>query len=287
MVSVCPQKHVDSEALTSRLLALRWQISQLRKETGHSVPLVLNGQVGSAMTDDMLWQAAIPGEGWTVWRESNAPCSIAAWVTTGGAPAMQQQVLMNSLMSWFHQHVRLYSSMRILMFRSLHLQRCCGEWDRFLPEAGVICLDGVVIASYCHAAGGRLAAGGTDSTVISPFPDFILPLLPEGSGLTPRARTWRCALVFSPGGHRCAAQQWLEQSPAAASRELRYCPLRQSPMDDYGPKASAVAALREMRRCWMTGRVTAYRRRLGLGFIRGTSADAPAGSDPLVCAAAS
>lgn len=106
MVSVCPQKHVDSEALTSRLLALRWQISQLRKETGQSVPLILNGQIGSAMTDDMLWQAAIPGEGWTVWRESNAPCSIAAWVTTGGAPVMQQQVLMNSLMSWFHQHVQ-------------------------------------------------------------------------------------------------------------------------------------------------------------------------------------
>jgi hypothetical protein len=63
MVSVCPQKHADSEALTSRLLALRWQISQLRKETGHSVPLVLNGQVGSAMTNDLLWQAAIPGKG--------------------------------------------------------------------------------------------------------------------------------------------------------------------------------------------------------------------------------
>lgn len=61
MVSVCPQKHADSEALTSRLLALRWQISQLRKETGHSVPLILNGQVGSAMTNDQLWQAAIPG----------------------------------------------------------------------------------------------------------------------------------------------------------------------------------------------------------------------------------
>lgn len=63
MVSVCPQQHADSERLTSRLLALRWQISRLRKETGHSVPLVLNGQVGSAMTNDMLWQAAIPGEG--------------------------------------------------------------------------------------------------------------------------------------------------------------------------------------------------------------------------------
>lgn len=106
MVSVCPQKHVDSEALTSRLLSLRWQISQLRKETGQSVPLVLNGQIGSAMTDDMLWQAAIPGEERRVWRESNAPCSIAAWVNHGGAPVMQQQVLMNSLMSWFHQHVQ-------------------------------------------------------------------------------------------------------------------------------------------------------------------------------------
>lgn len=106
MVSVCPQKHADSERLTRRLLALRWQISQLRKETGHSVPLVLNGQVGSAMTNDLLWQAAIPGEGVRVWRASSAPGSVAAWVTTGGAPAMQQQVLMNSLMSWFRLHVK-------------------------------------------------------------------------------------------------------------------------------------------------------------------------------------
>lgn len=105
MVSVCPQQHPDSEALTSRLLTLRWEISRLRKETGHSIPLVLNGQVGSAMTNDILWQAALPGEGVRVWRESSAPASVAAWVTTGGTPAVQQQVLMNSLMSWFQQHV--------------------------------------------------------------------------------------------------------------------------------------------------------------------------------------
>jgi hypothetical protein len=91
MVSVCPQKHADSERLTSRLLALRWQISQLRKETGHSVPLVLNGQVGSAMTNDMLWQAAIPGEGVRVWRESSAPSSIAAWVTCDAATGADEQ----------------------------------------------------------------------------------------------------------------------------------------------------------------------------------------------------
>jgi hypothetical protein len=63
MVSVCPQKHADSEALTSRLLVLRWQISQLRKETGHSVPLVLNGQVGSAMTNDCSGRRLSRGRG--------------------------------------------------------------------------------------------------------------------------------------------------------------------------------------------------------------------------------
>ena len=92
MVSVCPQKHADSEALTSRLLSLRWQISQLRKTSGHDVPLVLNAQVGSAMVDDMLWQAAIPDEGVRIWRAAAAPSSIAAWVSTGGAIAMQQKV---------------------------------------------------------------------------------------------------------------------------------------------------------------------------------------------------
>ncbi|NBG15279.1 hypothetical protein GV760_09145 [Enterobacter cloacae] len=106
MVSVCPQQHPDSEALTSRLLTLRWHISQLRKATGHSVPLVLNGQVGSAMTNDMFWQAVFPGEGVRVWRESSAPGSVAEWVTSGGTPALQQQVLMNSLMNWFRQHVQ-------------------------------------------------------------------------------------------------------------------------------------------------------------------------------------
>ena len=205
MVSVCPQKHVDSEALTSRLLALRWQISQLRKETGHSVPLILNGQIGSAMTDDMLWQAAIPGEGWTVWRESNAPCSIAAWVTTGGAPVMQQQVLMNSLMSWFHQHVQRYSSMIILMFRPLHLQQCCGEWGRFLPEALRHRPDGVVVASYRHAAGVWLASGGNGQYGDLPTSGFHPATATGRGGLTPVPGPGAASLAFSPGCYYRAA----------------------------------------------------------------------------------
>lgn len=195
MVSVCPQKHADSERLTSRLLALRWQISQLRKETGHSVPLVLNGQVGSAMTNDMLWQAAIAGEGMRVWRESSAPSSIAAWVTTGGSPAMQQQVLMNSLMGWFHKHVKA-----VFMDENPDVPVIAPVavlWGMGPILAGSLATSVWTAWLSRHTAMQRVTGWqpvGTDSTVISPFPDFILPLLPEGSGLTSQARTWRCVL---------------------------------------------------------------------------------------------
>ncbi|MNO62095.1 Outer membrane protein Omp38 precursor [compost metagenome] len=247
MVSVCPQKHADSEALTSRLLALRWQISQLRKETGHSVPLILNGQVGSAMTNDLLWQAAIPGEGVRVWRESSAPSSIAAWVTTGGSPAMQQQVLMNSLMSWFHQHVKA-----VFMDENPDVPVIAPVavlWGMGPILAGSLATSAWTAWLSRHTAMQQVAGWqpvGTDSTVISPFPDFILPLLPEGRGLTPRGRAWRYALgiftlaamavLFSSGWNN---RQLLQRVSFDIARYDRI------PMHDFGPKANAVAVLRD------------------------------------------
>ncbi|KJM37825.1 hypothetical protein SS44_11940 [Enterobacter cloacae subsp. cloacae] len=195
MVSVCPQQHPDSEALTSRLLTLRWHISQLRKATGHSVPLVLNGQVGSAMTNDMFWQAVFPGEGVRVWRESSAPGSVAEWVTSGGTPAVQQQVLMNSLMNWFRQHVQA-----VFMDENPDVPVIAPVavlWGMGPILAGSLATSAWTTWLSRHTAMQQVSGWqpvGTDSTVISLFPDFILPLLPEGRGLTPRERTWRCAL---------------------------------------------------------------------------------------------
>ncbi|WP_432413831.1 OmpA family protein [Pantoea allii] len=246
MVSVCPQKHADSEALTCCLLALRWQISQLRKETGHAVPLILNGQIGSAMTTNPLWQAAIPGEGVRVWRESSAPASIAAWVTTGGTPAMQQQVLMNSLMSWFHQHVKA-----VFMDEN-------PDVPVMAPTAVLWGMGPILVGSLATSAwtawlsrhtGMQQVKGwqpvGTDSTVISPFPDFILPLLPEGQGLTPRGRAFRWALgmftvaaiasLLSSGWNN---RQLLQRVSFDIARYDRI------PMHDVAPKAAAVAVLR-------------------------------------------
>lgn len=247
MVSVCPQKHADSEALTSRLLALRWQISQLRKENGHSVPLVLSCQAGSAMMNDMLWQAAIQGEGIRVWRESSAPGSIAAWVTTGGTIAMQQQVLMNSLMNWFHHHVKA-------VFIDTN-----PDIPAITPTAELWGIGPILAGSLAssvwtdwlsrhtamkHVAGWQPV--GTDTTVMSLFPDFVLPLLPEGQGLTPRGRVLRCALslftlaviaaLLSSGWNNRQLLQRLSFDIA------RY---ENISMDDYGPKADAIMVLRE------------------------------------------
>lgn len=247
MVCICPQQHVDSEALTGRLLALRWQISQLRKETGYCVPLVLSGQVGSAMMNNTLWQAAVAGEGVRVWRESSAPCSIAAWVSTGGVPAMQQQVLMNSLMGWFHQHVKA-----VFMDESPDVPAVAPDavlWGMGPILAGSLASSAWTAWLSRHTAMQHVTGWqpvGTDSTVISPLPDFVLPLLPMGRGLTPRGRAFRCALgIFTLAALAallCSGwnnRQLLHRVSFDIARYYRI------PMNDYVPKASAVATLRE------------------------------------------
>ncbi|MBW4238415.1 OmpA family protein [Enterobacter roggenkampii] len=247
MVSVCPQKHADREALTSRLLALRWQISQLRKESGHSVPLVLNGQAGSAMMNDMLWQAAIPGEGVSVWRGSSAPCSIASWVTTGGAMAMQQQVLMNSLMSWFHHHVKA-----VFMDENPDIPAIAPTavlWGIGPILAGSLASSLWTASLSRHTAMQHVAGWqpvGTDSTVMSLFPDFVLPLLPEGQGLTPRGRTLRCALgMFTLAAMAALLSSGWNNYQLLQRVGFDIAHYDRISMDDYGPKAEAVTILRQ------------------------------------------
>ncbi|MCP1105986.1 OmpA family protein [Serratia nevei] len=247
MVSVCPQKHADREALTSRLLALRWQISQVRKESGHSVPLVLNGQAGSAMMNDLLWQAAIPGEGGSVRRGSSAPCSIASWVTIGGAMAMQQQVLMNSLMSWFHHHVKA-----VFMDENPDIPAIAPT--AVLWGIGPI-LSGSLASSLWTASLSRHTAMqhvagwqpvGTDSTVMSLFPDFVLPLLPAGRGLTPRGRAFRCALgIFTLAAIAALLSSGWNNRQLLQRMSFDIARYDRIPMHDFGAKADAVAVLRD------------------------------------------
>lgn len=246
MVCVCPQKHAESKTLTSRLLALRWQINQLRKEIGHVIPLVLSGQIGSAMMNGCLWQAAIAGEEVKVWRKSTAPCSVAAWVNTDGALAMDQQVLMNSLMAWVHQHAKT-----VLMDEDPDIPAIAPSavlWGMGPTLAGSLASSTWTAWLSRHTAMRQVAGwqpAGADSTAISPLPDFILPLLPEGEGVTPQGRAWRGAI----GIFTLAAMAALLCS-GWNNRQLLYrisfdiARYDRISTDDYGPKADAVAVLR-------------------------------------------
>lgn len=247
MVSVCPQKHADSEAMTSRLLALRWQISQLRRETGHSVPVVLNVQAGSAMMNDILWQATLPGEGVHVWRENSAPSPVSARVSSGGAMAMQQQVLMNSLMNWSHNHVNAVftdknpdipiiapSAMLWGIGPSLFDSLATSVWSAWLTRH----------TAMNHVMGWQTV--GADRMTMSLLPHFLLPLLPEGQGLTPKGRVWRGALaVFTLAATAALLSSGWNNRQLLHRLNFDIQHYDRIPMNDYAPKADAVSVLRQ------------------------------------------
>lgn len=277
MVTVCPQKHRNTDTLTSTLLALRWQIGQLRRESGHRIPLVLHGLVGSAIINETLWQAAIPGEPVSVWRRSSAPCSIAAWVTTGGAMAVQQQVFMNTLMSWFHQHVSAVfvdENLDIPVTRpTALLWGLCPHIDNALPVSPWI--------SWLqrHTALTQVRGwlpGEADRDNTHSLPDFILPLLPEGQGMTPRQRAGRLALsllTLAAVAALCSSawnnHQLLQRIAFDIHHDDRI------PRDNVVPKARAVAVLRQD-----AAQLDGWARngeplRLGLGLYQGARLHMP------------
>lgn len=271
LLCVCPQRHAQSDALTSALLALRWQISQLRQQTGYAVPLALQGQVGSAMSPSLLWQAAIPGEAVKVWQPSCAPCSVATWLSVGGAAALQQQVLMNSLMGWFERHV-----LAVLTEENADLPPLTPAavlWGIGPTHAGSLASSAWTRWLSRHTGLTRVAGwqpGETDTPDASSLPDFILSQLPAGRGLTPWGRAWRAALavftlaavaaLLSSGWNN---RQLLQRVGADIARYERIA------MDDYGAKASAVRVLREdaaLLDSWARNGVPL---RLSLGLYRG------------------
>ncbi|EPY5341374.1 OmpA family protein [Klebsiella quasipneumoniae] len=271
LLCVCPQRHAQSDALTSALLALRWQLSQLRQQTGYAVPLALQGQVGSAMSPSLLWQAAIPGEAVKVWQPSCAPCSVATWLSVGGAAALQQQVLMNSLMGWFERHV-----LAVLTEENADLPPLTPAavlWGIGPIHAGSLASSAWTRWLSRHTGLTRVAGwqpGETDTPDASSLPDFILLQLPAGRGLTPWGRAGRAALaiftlaavaaLLSSGWNN---RQLLQRVGVDIARYERIA------MDDYGAKVSVVRVLREdaaLLDSWARNGVPL---RLSLGLYRG------------------
>ena len=271
IVSICPQRHADTAALSARLLELRWQIVRLRRKTRYAFPLLLNGLVGTRMVKSVLWQSAMPGENINVWRESHAPSSIAAWVTTGGTMALEQQVVMNSLMAWFRLHVKalfiddnpdlppvMPTAVLWGLMPGLSGLLPSSLWSAWLSQHTAL-----------NQVAGWLPARDSEGAS-PPFPEFILPLLPEGKGLTPRQRAggwaWLLFVAAAAAALLCSAlnnHQLIQRVSFDIARYYR------TPMDAVTPKARAFEVLREDARQLDGWARSGEPLRMGLGLYHG------------------
>lgn len=271
LAMICPQHHREREALRSRLHALRWQIAQARRESGQAIPLVLGGQIGSVMCDQAYWQAALPAAPITVWRESAATGSAAAWLPNGDTLPLPRQVLFNSLLSWLQRDI-----LPVLTEANPDVPAVA---PGVLLWGGGPALSGALPASLWtdglqrqtalrQVAGWQAAEKPSPTTPL--LPDFILPLLPQGYGITPpqRAACRALGLLALAAGIALCSSAWQNRQ---LLRRLTFDIARYQriPMDDYGAKAGAVAVLRQD-----VAELDRYARegappRLGLGLYKG------------------
>ena len=272
MICISPQQQQDRDLLSNRLLALRWQVCQLRRETGYSLPLALYVWVGSALVNQALWQAQLAGKPTSLWSDNTPPSSPERWLTAGGSMALQQQVLMTSLADWVRQEV-----VAVLT-----------DPDADMPCATPVCIVQGLNASHDDAlttslwtrwlqqhtalvqVAGWLPASESNQARPSLLPESVLPLLPKGRGLTPCQRACRGALwtVVMAGVVALCCSAWNNhQLLQRVAFDIAH--YERIAMTDYPQKAAAIGVLHQD-----AAELDKYARhgaplRLGLGLYQG------------------
>ncbi|HDT1379519.1 TPA: OmpA family protein [Klebsiella aerogenes] len=269
MFCVQPQQHDDDAALTARLRELRWQLAQVRRDTRRAIPLLLNSTLSGASLEP-LWQTACVGEMTQVWPSDGVPCSSASWLMQAdGAHRLAALVRMNAFARFTQQ---------------MALSALTAATDDVPPIAPAVVLYHFTPAGAPVVADNlwqRWLSGHTAlnsqpgwlpemTSEARTLPDFILPILPLGGGITPKNRALRRAFcLFSLAAMIalcCSAwnnHQLLQRIGFDVQRYER------TAMDDHAAKARAVQILRQD-----AAQLDAFARdgaplALGLGLYRG------------------
>lgn len=275
MVIVNPQQQTDQAALSAWLYELRWQVTRLRRTLRRSVPLLLVSRVAAQPVVTPVWQATLPGENVKVWLPECAPCSVPAWISQGEVASqkarLQQQIVINALADWVHTDVLPSLAgdsadvpkvlpCAIALYHSAALDNSSERslWlHRLQASTSLVQVSGWLPDENSHQP-------------LSLFPDFLLPFLPTGSGITPAQR----ALSYGVTIFTLAAMVALCSS-GWQNRQLlhrlafdiqHYYRLA---MTDYEPKAKAVAVLRQDATQLDTWFRNGEPLRLGLGLYQG------------------
>ncbi|WP_350262623.1 OmpA family protein (plasmid) [Pantoea sp. BJ2] len=190
-LNITPQHQHDNVALKNDLFVLRWQIGMLKRETHLSLPLLINVAISGAMTlcSAPLWQFQLAGSCPQVWLDEGSPQNVSEWQQWGGEKAIQQQILFTSLEAWTRVHV-----LHVLTDAHTDVASVTPAAIMLLLQPG---MPGKGSDSLWHA--WLLQHTAIRCADISPgtypeLPEFILPLLPQGRGLTPRDRALNVAV---------------------------------------------------------------------------------------------
>ncbi|MDV5140543.1 OmpA family protein [Chimaeribacter arupi] len=270
MICVNPQQYEHTTALAPRLYELRWQINRLRRETRQTVPLLLSSRIAGQTVTEPVWQAVLPGGLVRVWQEDYAPCSVPVWTAQDESGArLQQQVMLNSLASWFSQHVSsvftaespdiptilpcavLFHQGRSMADTAKHT--CWAHWLQ--QQTGLVQVAGWMPADE-HSA--------------LPLPDFVLPLLPKGYALTAPQRAGSHAfilLTLAAIAALCSSGWHNRQLLQRTAFDIRH--YYAIAMQDDEPKARAVAVLRAHASQLDNWARNGEPLRLGLGLYQG------------------
>ena len=272
MIVVRPQQHDDEAMLITRLHELRWQLAQVRRETRHTVPLLLASTVAGASVAETLWQSVRAGDALQVWQADRAPNSIAHWLSQGdSASRLRVQVRVNAQARYMAEAV-----IPALTANSPDMPPAVPAMVLYhqAPSSAVPALAHSLWSRWLarHTTLNQLPGWqpGTALPDDMPLPDCILPLLPQGGGTTPRKRTQRrafslftlavlVALCSSAWNNR----QLLHRLAFDVSNYYRIG------MTDTVPKARAVARLRNDVALLNSWSRNGEPLRYGLGLYRG------------------
>ena len=246
MFCICPQQENDEVALTARLYELRWQLSLVRRDTHRAVPLLLNNTVAGATVSTPLWQTVLHGEEMQVWQADEAPCSTGTWLSQkGGEDRLAIQVRMSAQIRFVGQTI-----LSSLVSASDDVPPAAPSVMLYhMTASGVPAIDESLWQRWLsHHTTLNLLPGwqpvATPDGIV--LPGFILPFLSQGGGRSPQSRTLLrafCLLTLATAIALCASAWNNQQLLQRVSFDIQH--YDQIAMNDYVPKANAVAMLRE------------------------------------------
>lgn len=272
MVCVCPQQYDDETVLTARLHELRWQLAQVRRDTRRTVPLLLTSSVAGASVTEKLWQSLRAGEAPQVWQADEAPCSVSRWISQDNtAMRTSAQVRINAQARFIAEAV-----LPALTAESPDMPPAMPAMVLYHQTSSVaapVMPDSLWSRWLARHTSLKSLPGwlsGSLSPDDTPFPDFILPLLPQGGGITPRGRFLRrafCLFTLAVLVALCSSawnnRQLLHRLSFDVAQYYRIA------MTDAAPKADAVAVLRNDAALLNDWSRNGEPLRYGLGLYRG------------------